>query len=90
MFYVLKGKGHDVHDGRRIEWKAGDVMLVENGCVHQHFNDSDERGMRPPRVQGQAAFLFMHLLLQKMVEWPPDLDPGARPLFAAEGSLRML
>src|SRR6266481_3556898 len=25
VFYVLKGRGHDIHDGRRIEWKAGDV-----------------------------------------------------------------
>src|ERR1700754_5179829 len=29
VFYVLKGHGHDVHDGRHIPWKAGDVMLVE-------------------------------------------------------------
>ena len=39
VFYVLKGHGHDIHDGRHMQWKAGDVMLVENGCVHQHFND---------------------------------------------------
>ena len=39
VFYVLKGRGHDMHDGRHIPWKAGDVMIVENGCVHQHFND---------------------------------------------------
>jgi len=38
---VLKGHGHDVHDGRTMKWQAGDVMLVENGCVHQHFNDDD-------------------------------------------------
>jgi len=37
VFYVLKGRGHDIHDERRIDWKAGDIMLVENGCVHQHF-----------------------------------------------------
>ncbi len=42
VFYVLKGRGHDVHDGRHIPWKAGDVMIVENGCVHQHFNDSKD------------------------------------------------
>src|SRR5262249_60788089 len=41
-FYVLKGRGHDVHDGRHIPWKAGGVMFVENGCVGRHFND--ERG----------------------------------------------
>src|SRR5438552_2052532 len=41
VFYVLKGHGHDIHDGRYMKWQAGDVMLVENGCVHQHFNDDE-------------------------------------------------
>ena len=41
-FYIIKGRGHDIHDGKRIEWKAGDVMFVENGCVHQHFNDDPD------------------------------------------------
>ena len=36
VFYVLKGKGHDVHDGRRLDWEAGDALIVENACVHQH------------------------------------------------------
>ena len=55
VFYVLKGHGHDVHDGRNIPWKAGDVMIVENGCVHQHFNDSKDEEARPAGVQGQAV-----------------------------------
>ena len=79
VFYVLKGYGHDVHDGRRIEWKAGDVMLVENGCVHQHFNDSDKEEAIHLVFKAKPTFLFMHLLLQKMVEWPPDLDPELGP-----------
>ena len=55
VFYVLKGHGHDVHDGRHIPWKAGDVMLVENACVHQHFNEFEGRGSDPAGVQGEAA-----------------------------------
>ena len=55
VFYVLKGRGHDVHDGRVIPWKAGDVMMVENGCVHQHFNDDPQEECDPAGVQGQAA-----------------------------------
>ncbi len=79
VFYVLKGHGHDVHDGREIPWKAGDVMLVENGCVHQHFNDSDKEECIHLVFKAKPLFLFMHLLLQKMVEWPPDLDPELGP-----------
>jgi len=36
VFFVIKGRGYDIHDGRRIDWKAGDIMIVETGCVHQH------------------------------------------------------
>jgi gentisate 1,2-dioxygenase len=67
------------HDGRRIEWKAGDVMLVENGCVHQHFNDSESEECVHLVFKAKPLFLFMHLLLQKMVEWPPELDPELGP-----------
>ena len=79
VFYVLKGHGHDVHDGKVIPWKAGDVMLVENGCVHQHFNDSSSEECIHLVFKAKPTFLFMHLLLQKMVEWPPDLDPALGP-----------
>src|SRR3954454_14492188 len=74
-FYVLKGRGHDVHDGRRIEWKAGEVMFVENGCVHQHFNDDLEDEAILLVFKAKPLFLFMHLLFQKIVEWPPDEPP---------------
>lgn len=30
VFFVLKGRGHDIHDGRHIPWQAGDVMIVDN------------------------------------------------------------
>jgi mannose-6-phosphate isomerase-like protein (cupin superfamily) len=71
VFYVIKGQGHDVHDGRRIEWQAGDVMIVENGCVHQHFNDDPEHEAVLLVFKAKPLFLFMHLLFQKIVEYPP-------------------
>jgi mannose-6-phosphate isomerase-like protein (cupin superfamily) len=79
VFYVLKGHGYDIHDGKKIPWKAGDVMLVENGCVHQHFNDSETEECVHLVFKAKPLFLFMHLLLQKMVEWPPELDPALGP-----------
>ncbi len=41
---VLRAEGPRPRRARRrhIPWKAGDVMIVENGCVHQHFNDSPD------------------------------------------------
>lgn len=75
VFYILKGRGHDVHDGRRIDWKAGDVMVVENGCVHQHFNDDPDEEAILLVFKAKPLFLFMHLLFQKIVEWPPKSAP---------------
>ncbi|HTP83985.1 MAG TPA: cupin domain-containing protein [Alphaproteobacteria bacterium] len=71
VFFVLKGRGHDVHDGRHIEWKAGDVMIVENGCVHQHFNDDPDEEAILLVMKAKPLFLFMHLLFQKIVSYPP-------------------
>ena len=39
-FYILDGEGYEIHDGIRYDWKAGDVAIVHNNCVHQHFNAS--------------------------------------------------
>jgi len=45
-FYILDGEGYEIHDGVRYDWKAGDVAIVHNNCVHQHFNASKERPAR--------------------------------------------
>lgn len=75
VFYVLKGRGHDVHDGKCIEWQAGDVMIVENGCVHQHFNDDPDNEAILLVFKAKPLFLFMHLLFQKIVSYPPTEPP---------------
>lgn len=71
VFFVLKGRGHDVHDGRRIDWEAGDALIVENACVHQHFADDPDEESIVLIMKAKPLFLFMHLIFQKMVEWPP-------------------
>ena len=71
VFYVLKGKGHDVHDRRRIDWEAGDALIVENGCVHQHFNDDPEEEAIVLICKAKPLFLFMHLIFQKVAIYPP-------------------
>lgn len=77
VFFVLKGKGHDVHDGRRIDWEAGDALIVENGCVHQHFSDDPDDECIVLIMKAKPLFLFMHLIFQKMVEYPPKTPvPG--------------
>ena len=87
VFYVLKGHGHDVHDGRHIPWKAGDVMLVENACVHQHFSDETDDECILLVMKAKPLFLFMHMLFQKVAEFPSK-NPTAKQLtFVPPGDL---
>ncbi|MGE5539078.1 MAG: cupin domain-containing protein [Gemmatimonas sp.] len=75
VFFVLKGKGHDVHDRKSIPWDAGDAMIVENGCVHQHFNDDPKNDAVVLIMKAKPLFLFMHMIFQKMVQYPPTTPP---------------
>jgi quercetin dioxygenase-like cupin family protein len=76
VFYCLTGKAYDVHDGVKLPFEAGDACIVENGCVHQHFNDGPEE-MAVLVMKAKPLFLFMHMLFQKVVDYPPkDPSPG--------------
>jgi gentisate 1,2-dioxygenase len=76
-FYILDGHGYEIHDGIRYDWKAGDVVVVHNNCVHQHFNASDEKPARALVLKTKPMFLFMNMLFQKTVEPRPTTPaPG--------------
>ena len=77
VFLVLKGKGHDVYDGKRHDCEAGDALIVENGCVHQHFNDDTDGESIVLIVKAEPLFLFMDMFFQKVVSYPPkEPTPG--------------
>jgi mannose-6-phosphate isomerase-like protein (cupin superfamily) len=71
VFYILSGRGYDVHDGERVDAEAGDCMIVENGCVHQHFNADSEEEFVVLVMKAKPLFLFMHMIFQKTVKLPP-------------------
>ena len=87
VFFVLKGKGHDVHDGRRYDWEAGDAMIVENACVHQHFSDEENDECILLVMKAKPLFLFMHMLFQKVAEWPPKVPTEKQLTFMPPGDL---
>ena len=35
---VIKGRGNDVHDGKRWDWETGDLVSIPAMAEHQHFN----------------------------------------------------
>lgn len=68
IIYVVSGRGHTIVEGERVDWKAGDLLLLPvlpGGVEHQHFND--ESGDAP--VQW-VAFIFrpMHDAVGSFVE----------------------
>lgn len=77
-FYILDGVGYEIHDGVRYDWKAGDIAIVHNNCVHQHFNASETRPARALVIKTKPMFMFMNMLFQKMViPRPTAPHPGA-------------
>ena len=60
-----------LHDGKRYDWEAGDALIVENACVHQHFSDEPDDECITLVMKAKPLFLFMHMLFQKVVDFPP-------------------
>ncbi len=76
-FYILDGVGYEIHDGVRYDWKAGDVAIVHNNCVHQHFNASNTLPARALVIKTKPMYMFMNMLFQHQVEpRPSEPAPG--------------
>jgi quercetin dioxygenase-like cupin family protein len=79
-FYILDGRGYEVHDGIRYDWEAGDVAIVHNHCVQQHFNADPHRPARALVIKTKPMYLFLNMLFQKQVE-----PRATRPAPGGEG-----
>ncbi len=84
-FYILDGRGYEVHDGIRYDWQAGDVAIVHNNCVHQHFNADPDKPARALVLKSKPMFLFLNMLFQKtVIPRPSEPAPGAEGYQARE------
>ena len=76
-FYILDGKGYEVHDGVRYDWQAGDIAIVHNNSVHQHFNADPLKPARALVIKTKPMYMFMNMLFQKLViPRPSEPRPG--------------
>src|SRR5687768_7108583 len=82
-FYILDGEGYEIHEGIRYDWQAGDVAIVHNNCVHQHFNGDPLKPARALVLKTKPMFMFMNMLFQQSVI--PRPKEAATP--AGEGYL---
>ena len=67
IFYILDGRGFEIHDGIRYDWKAGDIAVVHNNCVHQHNNADEHQPARALVIKTKPMYMFMNMLFQKKV-----------------------
>jgi len=88
LFYVLEGAGYEIHDGVRYEWSKDDLVIVNNDCVHQHFNASATEPARLIVTKAKATWTFLGLWQQgrggpeddslgKRLDWSRLWTPGA-------------
>lgn len=74
VFFILEGKGYEIHDGKKYEWEAGDAVFVHpGGCVHQHFNADPERPAKALVFMLAPAYYSMNLVADGLVELSGDL-----------------
>lgn len=59
VIYVIEGRGYSVVDDEKIDWEAGDLLLLPikpDGVVHQHFNHA------PGEPCLWVAFLYLPIM----------------------------
>jgi quercetin dioxygenase-like cupin family protein len=62
-FYILEGKGYEIHDDKRYDWEKGDLCFVHTDSVHRHYNPYDERAVALV-FKAKSLWMFMGLLQQ--------------------------
>ena len=62
-FYILEGKGYEIHDDQRYDWKRGDLVFVHTDSVHRHYNPYDERAVALV-MKAKSTWMFMGLIQQ--------------------------
>jgi quercetin dioxygenase-like cupin family protein len=63
VFYILQGKGYEVHDDEKYPWEAGDLVVVHVDSVHRHFNDGNETA-KALVVKAKSTWMYFNLIQQ--------------------------
>jgi len=73
VFYILEGRGYEIHDDQRYDWSKGDLVIVHTDSVHRHFNPYDETATALV-VKAKAAWMYLGLIQQGRSGPPEDAD----------------
>jgi quercetin dioxygenase-like cupin family protein len=63
-FYILEGRGYEIHDGQRYDWEKDDLVIVHNDSVHRHFNADPHHRALALVMKAKAAWMYLGLLQQ--------------------------
>ena len=62
-FYILEGRGYEIHDDQRYDWKQGDLVFVHTDSVHRHFNPYAEKAVALV-MKAKCTWMFLGLIQQ--------------------------
>lgn len=62
-FYILEGKGYEIHDDQRYDWEKDDLVFVHTDSVHRHFNPYPEKAVALV-VKAKCSWMFLGLIQQ--------------------------
>jgi mannose-6-phosphate isomerase-like protein (cupin superfamily) len=62
-FYILEGRGYEIHDDQRYDWEKDDLVFVHTDSVHRHFNPYPEKAVALV-VKAKCSWMFMGLIQQ--------------------------
>ncbi len=78
--YYFKGSGYSRVEGKRYEWKAGDLMVSAPGWAVHHHASYDGDPVYELTIQDQPLNIYMESLL-----WQEDLSQPAKVLGTHSG-----
>jgi quercetin dioxygenase-like cupin family protein len=74
FFYILEGRGFELHDGLRYDWEEGDAVVVHNDCVHWHNNADPHNRAVAIVMKAKPTWLFLGLWQQGKIGTAPADD----------------
>lgn len=64
LYYVLDGRGYEIHDDARYDWEGGDAVVVHADSVHRHFNSDPDKPSHGVIFKAKALWMYLGLWQQ--------------------------
>jgi quercetin dioxygenase-like cupin family protein len=64
VFYILEGRGYEIHDDVRYDWEQGDLVVAHVDSVHRHFNASETERALMIIMKAKSLWMYLGLIQQ--------------------------